>query len=98
MPITKRSDAVTIWWIYFVICKTGRIYTGISPDPHKRFRDHQKQTSANMRMNEPQRLLGAFPVGAYRDAVRMERRIKRMPAELKVAIASACGERLAQKA
>jgi len=51
-----------------------------------------------MRMNEPQRLLGAFPVGAYRDAVRMERRIKRMPAELKVAIASACGERLAQKA
>lgn len=88
MAKSKRSDGVTLWWVYLVRCGTGRIYTGISPDPWARLEVHRRKTSANMRMNNPLALIGAMPVGGYKDAVQLERRIKRLPPSIKEEIAA----------
>ena len=88
---TKRSDGVTVWWIYLIRCKNGRIYTGISPDPGKRFRQHRKRTSAHMRINGPIELIGAQPVGSLGDATALERRIKRLSSADKEVLAVAFG-------
>lgn len=85
---TTRSDGVTVWWIYFVLCKNGRVYTGISPDPGKRFSQHMRRLSAHMRINGPVALLGARPVGCYGEAAVLERRIKRLSSSDKEAIAN----------
>lgn len=88
MASTKRSDGATVWWIYLIRCKNGRIYTGISPDPEKRFRQHQKRKSAHMRINGPVEIIGMQPVGSYGDAVTLERRIKRLSSAEKEELAA----------
>lgn len=88
MAKSKRTDGATLWWLYFIQCANGRIYTGISPDPVRRFKEHEKKQSAHMRINNPVRLMGALPVGNYREAILMERRVKRMTHDIKSAIAS----------
>lgn len=89
--MTKRSDGVTVWCVYLIRCKNGRIYTGISPDPEKRFRQHRRRTSAHMRINGPVVLIGAQPVGSYGDATALERRIKRLSSAEKEALAASFG-------
>ncbi|WGK62153.1 GIY-YIG nuclease family protein [Halopseudomonas sp. SMJS2] len=30
----------TLWWVYMVRAENGHLYTGISTDPERRFREH----------------------------------------------------------
>lgn len=89
--LTAKSDPAAIWWLYFIACSNHRIYVGISPNPLRRYRVHCAKRSAHMRMNTPQQLLGAIPVGCYADALRVERRVKQLPHELKLLEARRAG-------
>lgn len=35
-PVTPE----TVWWVYMVRAENGHLYTGISTDPERRFREH----------------------------------------------------------
>lgn len=77
----------TLWWLYFLRCRNGLIYTGISPDPTRRFLQHQHGRSQYTRRHRPLELIGAFPVGSQKEALREERLVKRMLHAEKLALA-----------
>ncbi|WP_304640962.1 GIY-YIG nuclease family protein [Pseudomonas sp.] len=45
--------ASTAWWVYMVRAANGHLYTGISTDPARRFRQHQRGTGARFFRRSP---------------------------------------------
>ena len=72
-------DNDRIWSLYVIECEDGSCYTGISPDPAKRFATHcAGKGAAYTRMHPPRTLLVIEPVGNYSQALRRERQVKRL--------------------
>jgi putative endonuclease len=70
------SEAV--WHLYILECEGGSWYTGISPDPQKRFEAHCKGKGARYtKMNKPLRILVTEVVGSYQLALRREYQVKK---------------------
>ncbi len=68
------------WWVYMIECRGGRIYTGISPDPARRYADHKAgRGAAFTRINSPERLLATVRFPNRPLAARAERVVKKMP-------------------
>lgn len=60
-------------------CQDGSFYTGISPDPQKRFEAHRAgKGAAYTRIHEPKSLLMVETVGTYSQALRREWQVKRL--------------------
>ena len=73
------------WWVYVLECEDGSLYTGISPDPLKRFAAHAKgKGAAYTRSHKPVALLSLEWVGAYAKALRREAQLKRRPRPAKL--------------
>lgn len=73
----KISTAV--WWIYLLECENGRLYTGISTDPARRFTEHLAGRGAMFtRLNRPARLIASRRVGSRGDALRAEAAFKKL--------------------
>ncbi|ROZ83522.1 GIY-YIG nuclease family protein [Pseudomonas neustonica] len=51
----KAPDALASrqWWVYMVRAENGHLYTGISTDPERRFRDHQRGKGARFFNRSP---------------------------------------------
>lgn len=81
------------WFLYFIECRSGSIYTGIAVDVDARYTKHANGTGAKYtRMNPPLRLLGSIEFANRTAAASAEMTVKRMPATQKRAwIADACG-------
>ena len=68
---------MTIWYLYLIQCKNGRIYTGITPDLRARFEAHCAGKGALFtRLNPPQRMLAAQPFDGRSAARRAEIQMK----------------------
>lgn len=87
--MTKRAaqgGEASVWWVYLLRCADGSLYTGISPDPDKRFAAHKAgKGAAYTRMHPPEALLAREAAGAYGDALRREAQLKRQPRARKLA-------------
>lgn len=82
-----------IWHVYVLECRNGRLYTGVSTDPARRFAEHASGRGAMFtRLNRPERLLGSRACGSRGDALRMEWEIKRMTADAKRRLAASWPE------
>lgn len=68
-------------------CTGGRLYVGISRDPLNRFKDHIAGRCTHTRMMRPEALIAGYPAGTHADAVKEERRVKRLPVREKRTIA-----------
>lgn len=74
------------WQVYLLRCEDGTLYTGISPDPAKRFAAHASgKGAAYTRAHKPECLLACEPIGSYGDALRREAQLKRQPKARKLA-------------
>src|ERR1700761_4658392 len=72
------------WVVYFIECRTGSIYTGITTDVSRRYQQHATGKGARFtRMNPPVRLLGSVAFETRGAALRAEAWVKRMPARAK---------------
>ena len=80
-----RSDPSVVWWLYVLACDRGLLYVGISPDPIKRFLDHQARKSRFSQMCRPRELLACLPIGPHCLAAREERRLKKQSVTNKMA-------------
>lgn len=68
-----------VWSLYILECEDGSFYTGISPDPVRRFEAHRRgQGAAYTRMHKPCALRVIETVGSYREALRRERQVKKL--------------------
>jgi putative endonuclease len=81
------SDA--IWYVYLLLCRSGRIYTGVSPDPSRRLSAHLNGRGALFtKLDPPDRLLAVKPFASKRAALIVERRVKAVPPALKLTLAA----------
>ena len=77
------------WFVYMLACRSGRIYTGVTPDLASRMSKHRNGTGAMFtRLNTPEKLLAARPFPSKVEAMRVEYQIKRLKAQYKHIIAS----------
>jgi putative endonuclease len=68
------------WYLYLVRCKDGTLYTGISNDVARRLAAHDGGRGARyLRGRGPLALARKLRVGSHGDALRLERRVKRLP-------------------
>ena len=67
------------WFVYVLECANGRLYTGITTDVARRFREHATgRGAAFTRMNAPHRVLAFTACADRSQASRLEARIKRL--------------------
>lgn len=77
------------WYVYLLGCRSGRIYTGVSPDLAARFAKHVSGKGAIFtRLNPPEQLLAAKPFPSKVEAMQVEYQIKRLGRPHKLLLAS----------
>jgi len=70
---------MTDWYVYIIETTTGKLYTGISPDPDQRFKKHKEGKGARFfRMHPPKKIVYRELIGSKSDALRRESAIKKM--------------------
>ena len=68
------------WYLYLIRCSDGTLYTGISNDVARRLAAHGAGRGARyMRGRGPLTLARKVRIGSHGDALRIERRVKRLP-------------------
>ena len=67
------------WYLYLLRCGDGTLYTGISTDVGRRLAEHRAGRGARyLRGRGPLQLARKLRVGAIGDALKVERKVKRM--------------------
>ena len=70
------------WYLYLIRCQDGSLYTGISTDVARRFAQHQRARSAGskyLKGRGPLTLVFKERLGTKSLALKVERRVKKMP-------------------
>ena len=76
------------WWLYLLDCD-GRLYTGISTDPQRRYQEHLRGGAKGARFTRASTriaLLWHVPIGNRSLALRAEHRLKQWPRARKLAL------------
>ncbi|MFW6122574.1 MAG: GIY-YIG nuclease family protein [Petrotogales bacterium] len=67
------------YYVYIIRCKDGSYYTGYAKDVKKRFEMHKKGRGARYtKMHEPEKLVYVKEFGSRSEAMKRERKIKRL--------------------
>lgn len=78
-----------IWYVYLLQCRSGRVYTGVTPHVDARMTAHTKGRGALFtQMDPPQRLLAAKPFQSKRAALQVEKQVKGLSAAFKQTLAA----------
>ncbi len=75
------DDTAQDWFIYFVRCRDGALYTGIATDVDRRFAEHEAggaRAARFLRGRAPLTLLASAAVGTRSRALRLEARVKKL--------------------
>ncbi|MCL4464913.1 MAG: GIY-YIG nuclease family protein [Chloroflexi bacterium] len=91
-----EERAARDWWVYVLACADGTHYTGITTDPDRRLAQHNAGRGAcYTRTRRPVSLVGVLPCPSHGDALRLERRMKRLPpaGKLKLVLAETGSEK-----
>ena len=76
------------WYVYLLLCADGSLYCGVSTDVERRVRQHNGELSGGARCTRarrPVRLAACAPCADQGTALRLEREIKKLPREKKLA-------------
>jgi putative endonuclease len=77
------------WFVYLLQCRSGKVYTGVTPLLEVRMKAHKTGKGALFtRMDPPQRLLAAKPFSSKREALQIERQVKGLSAQFKQHLAA----------
>ncbi|WP_084155037.1 GIY-YIG nuclease family protein [Polycyclovorans algicola] len=77
------------WFVYLLLCRSGRVYTGVTPDLAKRMKAHNTGRGAMFtRLNQPEELLAAKPFPSKGAALSMEIQVKKLSKSQKLFLAS----------
>lgn len=75
-----------VYYVYLVCCADGSLYCGITMDVPRRVLQHNRGTGAKYtRSRRPVHAVAVSPLMTHGDALRLERAVKRLPKEQKVA-------------
>lgn len=78
-----------VWYTYIVEAENGAWYTGISPDPQRRFEAHKSGKGGKFfKISPPKALVVTEKIGDYPQALRREAQIKKLSRKKKEAYAA----------
>ena len=67
------------YYVYVLLCGNGSYYTGYAKDIEKRFKQHKRGNGARYtKMHRPEKLVYIAEFNTRREAIRREKRIKRL--------------------
>jgi len=78
-----------MWFLYMIRCANGHLYTGVTLDIERRFKEHQTggpKAAKFLRGKGPLALVYNEAVGTKSDALKREIAIKRWPRAKKLAL------------
>lgn len=74
------------WWVYLLLCRDGRTYTGIAIDVAARFAAHSSGKGAKFtRSNPPVRVLGTRAFASKSEALKAEAALRKLDRPQKLA-------------
>jgi len=77
------------WWVYVIRCRDGSLYTGVTTDVSRRFKEHQaggRKCARYLRGKAPLELAFHSPAGLKREALRVEKLLKKLAKREKEAL------------
>jgi putative endonuclease len=86
-PSSKKVNQQ--WWVYMVETKSGKLYTGITTDPERRFNEHQNDAKLGARFfrSDPAKAMVYKEQQDDRScATKREAAIKKLPRKAKLAL------------
>ena len=75
-----------MWHLYLIRTRTGHLYTGITKDIQKRFKEHQEggsKAAKYLKGKKPLKLVFHKKIGSRSQALKAEAKIKKWPKEKK---------------
>lgn len=79
----------SVWYLYMVRCASGQLYTGVTTDVARRFKEHQSGNAKSakfLRGKGPLTLAYSETVGSRSDALKREIALKKWPRVKKLAL------------
>ena len=90
--MSARPAKPAPWHVYVIRCGDGTLYTGVATDVLRRVEEHRQGRGAKyLRGRAPLAVVRASSVGARGDALRIERRLKRLTRAAKQALIARAG-------
>ena len=77
-----------MWHVYLIRTKMGHLYTGITQDVQRRFKEHQKEGGKGakyLKGKNPLKLVFHKKIGSRSQALKIEAQIKKWPKKKKEA-------------
>jgi len=85
----EKNNKLSVWSLYIVRCRDGTLYTGISTDVKRRFKQHQNSHGAKyLKSRSPLELVFKYRVGRQSQALKIEDKIKRLTKARKLRVIS----------
>lgn len=81
------------WYLYIIICGDKSLYTGISTDVARRFKEHNgknKKGAKYLRSRKPLTLIFQTKIGSRSLALKVERKVKKLPKAKKEMLMMGC--------
>lgn len=75
-----------MWYVYILECQDGSLYTGVTTDLDRRFKEHQKNTTHYTGYNPPVRILYTEPFTDRSQALKRESQIQGWTRRKKLAL------------
>ena len=83
------ADSEVIWYLYMLRTANNRLYTGITTDIERRFKQHQSGKGAKaLRGAGTLTLVYQYKVGGHSEALKLEYRIKQLSKQQKEKLVS----------
>jgi len=79
-------EKASAWFVYMILTAKGRLYTGVSTDPERRFIEHlcdPKKGAKFFRSDSPEKIVYLESVENYSEALKREIAIKKLPRKSK---------------
>lgn len=83
------TESKTVWWVYIIRTVDDRLYSGVSTDVDRRYREHRSggmRAAKYLKAHRPLALVFSTPVGSRSLAQKVEYHLKRLPRGWKNAI------------
>ena len=78
-----------MWHVYLIRTKMGQLYTGVTQDVPRRFKEHQKEGGKGakyLKGKKPLKLVFHKKIGSRSEALKTEAQIKKWPKKKKEAL------------
>ncbi len=85
-PGKTRAARAGRWFVYILLCEHDRLYTGITKDVKRRFKEHQNKSAHFTSYNAPIRVVYTEKRASCSAALKREAAIKRLTKAGKLAL------------